>query len=81
MTGTSQATAFVSGVAALLLAQSPYLSADPSRLIRLLVDSGRELTALSGKTRSGRLVDAENALISSQSELAALPQKRTPARN
>lgn len=81
MTGTSQATAFVSGVAALLLAQSPYLSADPSRLIRILLDSGRPLTALNGKTRSGRLVDAENALIFSQTELAALPQKRAPAQN
>ncbi len=81
MTGTSQATAFVSGVAALLLAQSPHLSADPSRLIRTLTDSGKRLTALNGKIRSGRIVSADGALIHSSTELAALPQKRAPARN
>jgi thermitase len=81
MTGTSQATAFVSGVAALLLAHAPHLSANPPLLIRHLTQSGRNLAALKNKTRSGSLVDVSQALFSSDTELAALPQRRSPARN
>lgn len=81
MTGTSQATAFVSGVAALLLAHAPHLSANPPLLIDHMVVSGRSLAALKTKTRSGRLVDANQALSRSDTELASLPQRRTPARN
>lgn len=50
MSGTSQATAFVTGVAALILAHNPLLS-QPQKLIRYLVSTGDHLTQLKGKTK------------------------------
>lgn len=61
MTGTSQATAFVSGVAALLLSQqSKDLS--PADLKRLLIESGDPKKIQVGKTRSGVSLNSFRAL-------------------
>jgi len=61
MTGTSQATAFVTGLAALLMAENKIYK-QPAHLINHLLHSGRRLTSLRGKIRSESLLNAESAL-------------------
>ncbi len=61
MSGTSQATAFASAVAALLLAQNPLL-ADPEILIEKIQQTGRSQNYLEGKTKSASLLNARRAL-------------------
>jgi thermitase len=72
MTGTSQATAFASGVAALLLAQDPSLT--PLELKNIIVKSARREVKLWGMNRSQGTVDAAAALRLVRSF------KRTPVR-
>lgn len=61
MSGTSQATAFVTGVAALLLSQRPELT--PVELKQAIVKSVDREPALIGKIASGGHVDAYRALL------------------
>jgi subtilisin family serine protease len=61
MTGTSQATAFATGLAALVMAQSPRLR-KPSQIIEHLLSHGRKLTALKGRVRSGSILNAAAAV-------------------
>ncbi|MBX2989090.1 MAG: S8 family serine peptidase [Bdellovibrionaceae bacterium] len=61
MTGTSQATAFASGAAALLLSQEPELR-NPAEVIRRLVRSGEAEKALKGKTKHGVRLNVHRAL-------------------
>ncbi len=63
MTGTSQATAFASGAAAMLLASDPHFIGEPERIIEQLVNSGRHAETLRGKTRHGKLLNAYAALV------------------
>ncbi|MGA2093735.1 MAG: S8 family serine peptidase, partial [Sedimentisphaerales bacterium] len=58
--GTSMATPHVSGVAALLLAQNPAISLN--ELKARLIWTGDPVSALAGKTISGRRLNAYNAL-------------------
>lgn len=59
LTGTSQATAFVSGVAALLMSEFPVLTtSDIKRIIR---DSAKKEISLVNKTNTGGRLDASNA--------------------
>lgn len=60
MTGTSQATAFVTGLAALLMSRMD--DPRPAGVIARIVDSGRPLASLRGLTRRGSIADAEQAL-------------------
>lgn len=60
MSGTSQATAFVTGVAALILAQDERMQ--PPALIAQLIGHGRPMGTLRGKVRSGDIVDASMAI-------------------
>lgn len=59
LTGTSQATAFVSGVAALLMAEFPILTT--SDIKRIIKDSAKKELSLVAKTNTGGKLDASNA--------------------
>ena len=61
MTGTSQATAFVTGAAAALMSQFPNLN-EPSEIIQQLASSGRPQESLRGKTKYQTSLDIERAL-------------------
>jgi subtilisin family serine protease len=60
MTGTSQATAFVSGIAALILSKAPALS--PSQVKELIVKNTTPIANLRTKVGSGGKVDAFRAI-------------------
>jgi subtilisin family serine protease len=61
MTGTSQATAFASGVSALLMSQNPEMR-KPETLIRHLLTRTQSKPQLRGLSRSEAILDAEMAL-------------------
>ncbi len=60
MTGTSQATAFVSGIAALILSRDPGLL--PSQVKELIINNSTPVAGLRGKVASGGKVDAYRSL-------------------
>ena len=68
MTGTSQATAFVSGIAALLLSKQPALT--PSQLKDLITRNAVPSVFLRGKIASGGKVDAYQSLAALDSSLS-----------
>ncbi len=61
MTGTSQATAFVSGIAAKLLSQRR-LKLSPEECIAHLMQTGKRNESLKGRTRSQAIVNVRRAL-------------------
>jgi thermitase len=85
MTGTSQATAFVSGIAALLLARNPSLK--PAEIKAIVRNSVDKLPQLESKIASGGRVNAYSALIALnqwsspgvQNPRLALPTSSPPA--
>ncbi|HMN67125.1 MAG TPA: S8 family peptidase [Bdellovibrionales bacterium] len=81
MTGTSQATAFVTGVAALALANRPEFTRDPAALIMELMLNSSSRSVLRDKNQSGSLVSANWALTGQTRVAASLPAKRAPAQN
>jgi len=70
MTGTSQATAFVSGAAALLMASHPEFK-DPEKLIWQLTHTGDEEEGLIGKTKFQSTLSAHRALTMKDRDLGA----------
>ena len=60
LTGTSQATAFVTGVTALIKSQFPKLSA--VQIKKIIRNSARKRKSLEGKCITGGILDAEKAL-------------------
>lgn len=65
MTGTSQATAFVTGVAALLLAKNPSLT--PQQLKSIITSSVDKLPELADKLAAGGRINAHAALLQLES--------------
>jgi len=61
MTGTSQATAFASGVAALIMANNQELKR-PDRIIKYLTQTGDTSEQLAGKTRYRKILNSYKAL-------------------
>ena len=61
MTGTSQATAFVSGLAALIFAASPK-AIDYLAVKKLILENGNQLASLKGVTITGKTVNALRTL-------------------
>jgi len=74
MTGTSQATAFVSGLAALIMAASPQKNISFRTVKKIIINSGRKLKTLIKRTTTGRMVDATKAM-----EFVTKPQTPTVA--
>ncbi len=60
MSGTSMATPFVAGVASMLMAANPQLSAQ--QVVQRLIATAKPLPGLQGKVVSGGIVDAARAL-------------------
>lgn len=61
MTGTSQATAFATGVAVLVMASHPNLKT-PAQIIEHLISTGETTASLRGKTRTRSTLNAYRAL-------------------
>jgi thermitase len=71
MSGTSQATAFVTGVAALLLSQNPSLK--PTELKELILKSADRIPQLTGKLATGGRINAYSALLALRARGTAGP--------
>jgi thermitase len=69
MTGTSQATAFVSGVAALVMANNLELR-NADRIRKYLTQTGDSADQLSGKTRYRKILNSYNALAMQDKDLS-----------
>jgi subtilisin family serine protease len=69
MTGTSQATAFASGVAALVMANNPGLRS-ANDIKKYLTQTGDNDSKLAGKTRYQRRLNSYNALAIQDMDLA-----------
>ncbi|NBU20794.1 serine protease [bacterium] len=88
LTGTSQATAFVTGIAALILAENSRLT--PSLVKKILIESSDHFTKLSEKVKSSGRVNVYKAVLaahelrqpilkkgSQNTRLASLPDQKT----
>jgi subtilisin family serine protease len=78
MSGTSQATAFVSGLAALLLSQDRTLT--PTQIKEIVMSSVDRFPQLAGKLVTGGRVNAYAALVAAKNK-AAFRSKRVVATN
>lgn len=78
MTGTSQATAFVSGTAALIMAENAELRT-PESVIPYLTQTGSDNTELANKTKSGRFLNSYQSLVMKGSDLSAFGHRVTDA--
>lgn len=71
LTGTSQATAYVSGVAAMLLSENPKLT--PSDLKSIIEKSSDPIPALKSKVVAGGRINAYSALLEARAERKGSP--------
>lgn len=79
MTGTSQATAFVSGVAAMLKAQQPDLTAE--QIKEIIKVAGISVKSFEGKVMGARKLDAERSLLIANKLIALQKEKKTTIRS
>lgn len=79
MSGTSQATAFVTGTAALLLSKNPNLT--PCELKRIIMNSVDQVSPLKDKVSSGGRINAYKALLELKNVKGTKYEKSCPARN
>jgi len=77
MTGTSQATAFVSGVAALIYAKQPSLT--PTQVKDLIIRTAEPMKHLGGMVATGGRVDAFKALAALTAPVRTVTPARTTA--
>lgn len=78
MTGTSQATAFVTGVAALLLSQNPKLT--PPEIRDIIVKSADRVPQLEGKLAAAGKINAYSALLALKNRKGIQgPKTKAPA--
>jgi subtilisin family serine protease len=75
--GTSFSAPYTAGVAALVLSENPSLS--PTELRAQVIQSGTKLAAAAGKTVSGRMLNARNALDVSPPTLGLITARPTPS--
>ena len=75
--GTSMSAAYVSGVAALVASVNPYLTA--AQIVQRIDSTTKILPSLIGKTISGGMVDAYNAVTGDTPTLWTAPPPRRPA--
>lgn len=82
MSGTSQATAFVTGAAVLMMSASAEMR-EPAKLIEHLASAGRAMHGLKNRIRSGGVLDLQLALAPAipNLEIAQTPRGRAPAQN
>ncbi|QQR83585.1 S8 family serine peptidase [Candidatus Peregrinibacteria bacterium] len=73
--GTSQATPFVTGVAAMVWGAYPTLTA--SEVKQIIMQSGDSVPSLAGKTVSGKRLNAYRALVSAKNGAVTLPTIRS----
>lgn len=78
MTGTSQATAFVTGAAALLMSHNTNLN-DPEKIISILVKTGFKNEKLSEKTKSETQLDIYRTLVMKDQDQDAFGQSESPS--
>ncbi len=69
MTGTSQATAFVTGVAALVMANNSELK-KADRIVKYLTQTGDDANELAGKTRYAKILNSYKALAIQDKDLS-----------
>ena len=69
MTGTSQATAFVTGVAALVMANNSELQ-KADRIVKYLTQTGDDADELNGKTRYSKILNSYKALAIQDKDLS-----------
>lgn len=81
--GTSAATPYATGAAALVASDSPELLSDPAALKQVLMDTGKRDPDTAGKTVTGKMVDARAALTPRVTAVAPKPGARrvSPATN
>jgi len=74
--GTSAATTYATGAAALVASDSPELLSDPAALKQVLMDTGKRVPDTAGKTGTGKMVDARAALTPRVTAVAPKPGAR-----
>lgn len=72
LSGTSMATPFVSGIAALIVRESPTMNG--YQVKEVILDSAQAITGLSGKVSTGARINVDNSIVSAKSAVVATSQ-------
>lgn len=77
LTGTSQGTAFVSGLAALLMSQDASLKSNPEKVKEIILGSVDKIASLKGKVISGGRINAYAALAAVANKVSGVQLAQT----